>query len=640
MSLGKPQRISAILVLSLVALTIFWAVFSRWFVPGLIQRAYYGQSWPFVNQMIVGQSLHPVGEYLAAWNSFAWVAGFTLVFAGLFLALVVRPEFQDFFWGPDPPSHEHIAPPLQTSRSRLATWPIVGESSADSSSKLGLLLLSGILLCGGVLRFVFLGRKSFFEDELFSLVVARQHLPAFFRTLLSGEANMGLYYFLLHFWSYMGRSEFVVRSLSVLFGVAALPVIFSIGKRLFGERTGALAAFLLAINVFHVAYSQFARSYSLFVFLACLSSWCFLRCVEEPSRKNWARYIVATTLAVYCHFYAALLPVSHWAAFAFLKHRKAPWRRLFASSVAIGFFLLPLALFILKSNGHQLEWVPPFHFRDVLNMFFQFASDTRVLSPLDPGRILAFCIFCVLLIAPAIKSFVRTSPAEMTAEVWRLRFLFAWLLIPIAIAAAISLHKPVFRTNYLILCLPPFLLLASYSLGRIRRSWLATLTIAVIVVTTGRGLALYYDSPGDQDWRATARYVLANSRSGDALVFYPAHLLQLFEYYQGRLGSPLTQPILLESPSPEEFRSFAAALSSRNARVWLIGRQEITEKRSLEWRSFGASLEAEFPFRTDKQFVGTYAVLFSKQHSAVTATADRSNRGGSMMTTELVAAPR
>jgi hypothetical protein len=100
MSLGKPKRISSILVLSLVALAVFWAVFSWWFVPGLIERAYYGQSLPFINQMILGQSLHPVGEYLAAWNRFAWIAALTLVFAGLLLILVVCPEFQDFFWGP------------------------------------------------------------------------------------------------------------------------------------------------------------------------------------------------------------------------------------------------------------------------------------------------------------------------------------------------------------------------------------------------------------------------------------------------------------------------------------------------------------------------------------------------------------
>ena len=43
---NKPGRTSAILILSLLVLTFLWVVLSRWFLPNLIQRAYYGQSLP------------------------------------------------------------------------------------------------------------------------------------------------------------------------------------------------------------------------------------------------------------------------------------------------------------------------------------------------------------------------------------------------------------------------------------------------------------------------------------------------------------------------------------------------------------------------------------------------------------------
>lgn len=613
---GKPGRISAILIVSLLVLTTSWVILSQWFVPGLIARAYYGRTWPAVTHLITGQASHSVEEYLATWNRFAWTATVVVMFGGLLLVLVVRPEFQDFFWGPDPPHREHVGRP--PSLNPPPARSIDEGFFAHSTSNLGLVFLSGMLLFASVLRLVFLGSKSFFEDEVFSVFLARQHLPTFFRILLDGEANMGLYYFILHFWIYLGRSEFIVRSLSVLFAVATLPVLFVIGKHLFDQEIGALAAFLLAINGFHTAYSQLARSYSLLVFLASLSSWYFIRSVEEPSRKNWARYIVTTTLTVYCHLFAALLPLSHWAALAFLRHRKAPWRRMFAASAAIGFFLLPLVAFILRTNRRQLDWVLPFHPHVVLTMFSEFATDSRILS-FDPGRIL---LLCILLIPAAVASIVRTSPAKLTTEVWHLRFLFAWLIVPITIAASISLYKPIFRPNYLIFCLPPFLLLASFSLCRMPWSWLTALTLAFITITTGRGLAAYYRSPGSQDWKATTGYVLANTRPNDVFVFYPPHLLHAFEYYRERLGYSVTQPDLLESPPAEEFQRFVAGLSSHNERVWLIGRNEATEQRSLERRSLEACLVAEFPFRTDKQFHGTIAILFSKQDSVLARAAD------------------
>src|ERR1700733_3288624 len=150
-------------------------------------------------------------------------------------------------------------------------------SPRGSTSALDLSLLAVITGVAAALRFHSLATKSFWFDEGVSVAIARLDWYNFARILWRREANMSLYYLLFRGWLHFGRSEFFVRSLSVCFAVASIPVIYLLGRRLFDARVGLLAAALLAVNAYHVQYSQDARSYSLMVFLCSLSSLYFLK---------------------------------------------------------------------------------------------------------------------------------------------------------------------------------------------------------------------------------------------------------------------------------------------------------------------------------------------------------------------------
>ena len=43
---------------------------------------------------------------------------------------------------------------------------------------------------------------------------------------------------LLRLWLYLGESEWILRSLSVVFGVATVPAVYILGMRLFGPKAG------------------------------------------------------------------------------------------------------------------------------------------------------------------------------------------------------------------------------------------------------------------------------------------------------------------------------------------------------------------------------------------------------------------
>ena len=182
-------------------------------------------------------------------------------------------------------------------------------------SVLTLALLSAV---AAVLRFLFLARKPFWFDEAFSVEIARLSWHDFVHLLWWREANMSLYYVLLRGWLSVhlnpGFSPFFIRSLSVLVSLATLPAIFWLGSKLFDRRVGLIAVALLSCNAYHIRYAQEARSYSLFVLLATLSSGFFVACVREPARSERNRwgYVLSSALAVYAHFYALLLVVAQW----------------------------------------------------------------------------------------------------------------------------------------------------------------------------------------------------------------------------------------------------------------------------------------------------------------------------------------
>ena len=185
------------------------------------------------------------------------------------------------------------------------------------------LLFGAILPLALLLRLLFLGAKSLSEDEIYSVLIVRQHLPAFWKTVTHSEANMALYYVMLRFWIHLGQSEFAIRIFSVVPALATVVALYLLGTRAFGRKVGSLATLLLAINGFHVEYSQNARSYSLLVFLVALSSLFFLQSVREGSRKNWIRYVITSTLAIYAHLFAVLVLLAHGVFLLFVPRREA-----------------------------------------------------------------------------------------------------------------------------------------------------------------------------------------------------------------------------------------------------------------------------------------------------------------------------
>ncbi len=146
------------------------------------------------------------------------------------------------------------------------------------------MLLSVTVVLGTWLRLFDLGQKSYWWDEIITIRLASLPFDAFRSTLWHYEANMSFYYLLVRWWIQFGNGEAWLRSLSVVTAVLSIPVIYAVGTVLSRKNTGLIAAFLLSINVAHIAYAQEARSYSLLVLLCLLSLFFFLRIDQRRQR--------------------------------------------------------------------------------------------------------------------------------------------------------------------------------------------------------------------------------------------------------------------------------------------------------------------------------------------------------------------
>jgi mannosyltransferase len=173
-----------------------------------------------------------------------------------------------------------------------------------------LVVLVALVLLGMALRLYGLDADSMWTDEIFTAERAQLDLPTLFSRLASGEGRgiqLPLLYVIAHFSvASLGTSEFVLRFGSMLVGSLSILLIYKLGEMLWSRDVGLAGAFLLAINPYHVQYSQEARHYALMTFLALMSSIFLIKAVQRNSPSLWLGFVVSTILSLYNHYFAFL----------------------------------------------------------------------------------------------------------------------------------------------------------------------------------------------------------------------------------------------------------------------------------------------------------------------------------------------
>jgi mannosyltransferase len=386
-----------------------------------------------------------------------------------------------------------------------------------------LLVLLAIMLLGGALRFYGLSVQSLWADELASWDFSeRDTLSQVFQGVRS-DVHPPLYFLILHFTQWIfGDSEWALRLPSAFAGWLCIPAIYALGRRIYSEREGLIAALLLAVLWAPIYYSQEARPYSMLILLSILTSYFWwdvmlsLRYRRGLPAREAAWYVVCAVLCAYLHYFGLLLVALQGVALMALAHRTFRKAMLMYVPVAIAYLpWLPGMIYQFQYSKQNAAWIgePTL---SALPDFFQFLFGRSGLLSLA-----AWTLLSILL----IRGWDDLRPRRKGSGIPPGALLAAWALAPFVVAYAVSQSSVQLLTEKnLLISLPAVYLLLARSITRTFWGRAA----AIFQGTAAFGLAAaclayllfsmdYYTSPTKEQIREAASYVL-NHEGPDTLV--------------------------------------------------------------------------------------------------------------------------
>src|SRR5829696_2124569 len=398
----------------------------------------------------------------------------------------------------------------------------VGEPPLFFSRSWALLALLAIMLLGTALRFYGLGVQSLSGDELASWDFSNRETFSQLIGGVRGDEYPPLYFLILRFAQWIfGDAEWALRLPSALAGWLCILAIYLLGKRLYSEREGIMAALFLAVLWAPIYYSQEARAYSMLILLPILTSYFWwgvmlgLRYRRELPVREAALYVVCALLCAYAHYFGLLLVVLQGAALAALAYGMLREVALLYVPVALAYLpWLPSMVHQFGSGEQSGTGEPVLRF---LPDYFQFLFGQSGLISLSAWTLLAFLL---------IRGWDDLRPRQKGRGVPPGVLLAGWALGPFVVAYVASQSTVQLLTNEnLLVSLPAVYLLLARSLTRTFSGKAAAVFQGTVAASlAGAGLVYllfsmdYYTTPTKEQFREGALYVVGHEGEDTLLV--------------------------------------------------------------------------------------------------------------------------
>lgn len=408
------------------------------------------------------------------------------------------------------------------------------------------------------LRFAYLGEQSLWDGEIFTLLFTQFDWNIFIQSVSTFSAHPPLWFALTKIVTTLGWNEMLLRVPAAFAGIASVPALYALGKRMVDTRVGVLSAALLAFSPLDVIFSQNARNYAFFVLLTILLLYGAYRGVQTRRARWWLVFIFSALAGLYTH-YLFVLPLAGTVLAIALKliydamRHVGSWKNVRAWwSIALGqarWFLIAL----IALAALYLPWTPTVGSAFLDRQLTREASnedETTALTWQDAPRLLkdfsgdaswGMALFASLAVIGIVSAWRGgAAPAHKT----RAALFWFGISIVLPILLTVLLAPRRLPAKYLIYVLPAYLLLVAYGIVSVaefarafflkseQRAWalqcgiVALLAFASIpnmpywngrqTVFNGKGWAVVDEW---KPWRAAANYVIAHAAPGDAVLF-------------------------------------------------------------------------------------------------------------------------
>lgn len=450
-----------------------------------------------------------------------------------------------------------------------------------SRNALIITVLSAIILLAFGLRLYRLDAKSLWADEGLSMYRAHKDLPfilsntIIIQGVVTEDLQPPLYFILLRFLiEFAGDSEFAAKFLSGIFSVLTVPLLYTVGKKLFNRQVGLFASFLGASSPLYLWYSQELRMYTMLIFLGLLSVYTLLKVMEgndsaeESDISKWAwrcGYVLTTVAMLYTHYSAFFMLLFEFVVFlTFAITGRKVWSVILLLAALSALPLVPFAL-----HRMQLGPEPSYRFvplsiilRDLLNSFsLGISVSLRRVFWLD-------MIFLAVFVVGLLLS------DEGKPELWfrKSLLLLGYLFVPTLALYLASYIRPLYMgARHLIIVSPAYYLILAAGLVSLKRLWRPALALCLIVFLAGFAYSTrnyFFDERYiKDDLRSMFRYVERHSQPGDIVVLSDAVICHVFDYYH-RGGLPWTSLPRYGTPFTLETIAEIQKLSDQYERIW------------------------------------------------------------------------
>ena len=414
----------------------------------------------------------------------------------------------------------------------------------DSSKAWTWVAVAGIVV-GAALRLAAPGRWTLWCDELASL--RRCTTMSVSAHLHEMRGNHPLYEVgALRPWSRVTTSDGGIRIPSAVAGALTLWLVWLVARGM-GAKVGAASVWILACSPLHLMFSRLARPYALAGLWAALATW--LLVVGLRRRRWWAfaGYGATAALMALTNLFACSLLVGQ-AGFLIWLHRRrlprlAPW-------VGAGILFLALAAPWFAAHAvSAVAWsqATPYAGRQLglalkaVYLPFTFALGETV-HPL-----------ALWIVAPAAVGFGIASVAGLR-QGWRhslARLMLVETLVVFVAAMAFRAASP----KHMLVAAPGFAMLLGAGVVSLRRRWLMTCVLVVILGTRAVSIANYFSGRDFHDadmvtpWRQMVSAVTRQEKPGEALLIgyrNDADAWRMFLRYYREAGGAL-KPVWLDS---------------------------------------------------------------------------------------------
>ncbi len=474
------------------------------------------------------------------------------------------------------------------------------------------IILVIIIILSSLLRIYDLGDESLWSDEGISVDISKGTISDVIDR--SNNDPKPLYYLILHFWMKLfGNSEFSVRFPSVIFGILSIYVIYKLGEFIFDTKIGLLSSIILSISLYHIRYSQEARSYSLLVLLVLLSNYYFVKFLENKDerkyitgdeRKHITGYVLSSIAMIYTHFFGLFYIVFQNIYYlAFQRKDIKSW--MIIQGIILSFFMLWLP-FLLKKIDISIETRMVAHHLPIptLNSVYStlkiFTGDEQILY-----------LFIIVIIVGLLISTIKYNKKDIEKYI----FMMLWIFLPIIISIIISYTiGSIYANRYFIASFPPLILLFSKGIFNIRKIPIILPIILIVIVLQVSILGGYYNDIQKEQWRDTANYIKNNKDTNDMILLYPGFTKITFDYYYKNDSDhiKINDSNYVRINNASDVKKIVDDNDNNNDRVWLISSHITYRQRSKGLELIEKELSNKFVKKDIITFTGIKIYLYKR----------------------------